>query len=486
MAIRTLVAWLTAGTALVGCNGGGAAASHDGGPPSGSPQAGPGSQAHAEAGAPASNGQLVVTLQNSGRHGDDLLLTVQGSDPAGQTTEANVSLLDASNAPVVAFDTDWDGVTDAAETRLHFDQSTLGQKTFKQTIALPHFYAQAPSITSAVVALVDAKGNVSPSVTATLTAQTVRKQGDRCDPGTIADRCAEGLSCSGTQPTCQPGAPPSLTRVGYYGGDSPTELILGTDPDENLASLRLDFLDSSGKPVIVNLSGDATPSASAVLDAKTVSGQTFFFENDPVAAFAAVVPKISVTPADSLGRVGTPVVATLGMQPVLASGLSCDAYGFDKCATGTACSPGLPGVTNKCTAVSSLQTTKCAAAPQATAGGLLAGWGLVGGVSLWDPPAGCAATTAVSHPESVVMLKVDHDVSSLTVSTATPETDFDTVLYVLPACASSSSQALGCNDDTQGYSSTVTLTNVPAGTYVVVVDSASSRTGHFGLSVSAM
>jgi len=85
-----------------------------------------------------------------------------------------------------------------------------------------------------------------------------------------------------------------------------------------------------------------------------------------------------------------------------------------------------------------------------------------------------------------VMLKVDHDVSSLTVSTATPETDFDTVLYVLPACASSSSQALGCNDDTQGYSSTVTLTNVPAGTYVVVVDSASSRTGHFGLSVSAM
>lgn len=484
MAIRTLCLWLTAGGALVACSGGGAAASHNGQTGS-SPDAGPAAQGHPQTGVATPSGQLAVTLQNSGRHGDDLLFTVQGADPAAQTTEVHVSLLDASNAPVAAFDTDWDGVADSAEKRVHFDQSALGQKTFKQTATLAHLFAKAPSIASAVVSLSDSNGNLSPSVTAVLQAQPVRKQADKCDPSAISDRCADGLSCSGTQPTCQVGAAPSLTRVAYYGGDSPSELILGADPNEDLASLRVDFLDSTNKPVIVNLSGDDTPAALAVLDARGVVGQTFFFENDPVAAFASVVPKISVTPTDSLGHAGTAVVASLSSQTTLGSGLSCDAYGFAKCATGTACSPGLVGVTNKCTALPSLQATKCTDAPQ-TSEGLLAGWGLVGGVSLWDPPVGCASSTAVGHAESVVMLKVTQNVSALTISTATPETDFDTILYVLPACATSSTEALGCNDDAQGYSSTVTLANVAPGTYAIVVDSANSKSGHFGLSVTGL
>lgn len=483
MAIRTLGVWLTAGAALVGCTGGGATTSH-GGPASGSPEAGPGAQGSPQGVMPASNGQLSVTLQNSGRHGGDLLFTVQGTDPAGQTTEAHVKLLDASNAPVIAFDTDWDGKADSAETRVHFDQSALGQKTFKQTITLSGLYAKAPSVASAVVSLSDSKGTLSASVTAMLAAQSVRKQGDSCDASAIADRCADGLSCSGTRPTCQPAAPPSLTRVAYYGGNSPTELILGTGAD--LESLRVDFLDAKGKSVIVDLSGDNTPAASIVLDARKVAGQTFFFENDPVAAFTDVVSTISVTPADSLGHTGTPMVASLTTQPVLASGLSCDAYGFDQCGTDTACAPGLPGVTNKCTAVSSLQTAKCAAAPEAASEGLLAGWGLVSGVSLWDPPVGCASITAVGRSESVVMLKLAQDVGTLTVSTAMPETDFDTVLYVLPAGATSSSDALGCNDDAQGYASTVTLSSVPAGTYAIVVDSTSAHAGQFGLSVTGI
>jgi hypothetical protein len=486
MAIRTLIVCLTAGTALVGCNAGSGAASHDGGTSSGASSGGPGAQAHPEAGAPTSDGRFAVTLQNSGRHGDDLLFTVQGSDPAGQTTEAHISLRDGSNAPVVAFDTNWDGVPDSAEKRLHFDRSTLGQKTFKEAITLQHLYAQFPTVASAVVSLSDANGKLSPSLTAALAPQSVHKLGESCDANELLDRCASGLSCSGTQPTCHPAAPPALTRIAYYGGDSPSELILGTDPGEDLATLRVDFLDSNNKPVVVNLSGDATPASSAILDARNAAGQTFFFQNDPVAAFAAMVAKISVTPADSLGHAGMPVMASLTTQPVLASGLQCDAYGFTKCAVDTACFPGLAGITNKCTSVSSLQASKCNAAPEAAADLPLAAWGLVDGVSLWDPPVGCASPTAVGHAESVVMLKLAHDVGSLTISTAMPETDLDTVLYVLPACASSSSQALGCNDDTQGFSSAVTLANVPAGTYAIVVDSATPQTGHFGLSVTEM
>ena len=487
MAIRRLGWWLTAAVAIVACKSGEAAS--DGGPASGSPQTGTGAAGSPQGGTPtpASNGQLVTTMQNSGRHGQDLLFTVQGGDPKGQTTEAQVQLFDASNRPVIAFDTNWDGVPDSAQKRLHFDQSTLGQKTFKQTITLPQLYAQAPTIASAVVSLSDSGGNLSPSVSPMLELESVIKQGGKCDVSAIANRCADGQACNGTPATCQTAATPTLTRIAYYGGDSPSELILGTDPAEDVASLRIDFMDSNDKPIVLDLSGDnvGAPGSSTTVNVSAVGGQTFFFENDPAAAFAAAVPKIQVTPTDSLGHVGTPLVASMTTQPTIAPNLSCDAYGFSICATDTACSPGLPGVTNKCTAVPLLQNAKCGAAPGASVG-LLAGWGLVSGVSVWDPPAGCAPATAVGHPESVVMLNLTQSVSTLTISTATPETDFNTVVYVLPECATSSSDALGCNDDAQGYSSTVTLANVAPGNYAIVVDSVTSQAGHFGLTITGM
>ena len=486
MSIRASGLCFAALTALGGCSAGGGAPS-DAKPTGATNDAGSGAgvSGQSDGGAVASNGQLSVSLQNSGRHGDALLITVQGSDPAGQTTEAHVKLLDATNAPVIAFDTNWDGAPDSAEKRLHFDASTLGQKTFRQTITLPGLYA-SPSVASAVVALSDANGNLSSPVTATLHPQAVRHQGEACDTTSVADRCTDGLSCTGKPATCQVAAPPSLTRVGYFGGDNPAQLFLGADPAEDLASLQVNFLDANGKSLVVDLSGDGAgdPASSVLLDARGSLGQTFFFENDPSSTFAASVPKISVIATDASGKSGSPVVATLANLPVVPSGQACDPYGFSLCAVGTVCSPGIAGTTNRCTALPTLQGSKCAAAPE-TAGGVLAGWGAVSGASVWDPPAGCALGTAVNHPESVVSLKLTHAVGTLTVSTAVPETDFDTILYVLPDCAASPSQALGCNDDAEGYASTVTLQNVPAGTYAVVVDSATARTGHFGLTVTS-
>ena len=486
MSIRASGLCFAAVTALVGCSSGGGAPA-DGKPASGPNDAGPGGAmaGQGDGSGAASNGELSVSLQNTGRHGDALLITVQGSDPAAQTTEAHVQLLDAMNVPVIAFDTNWDGAPDSADKRLHFDQSTLGQKTFRATITLPGLYA-SPSVASAVVALSDANGKLSDPVTATLHPQAVRHQGEACDTTSVADRCTDGLSCTGKPATCQVGAPPSLTRVAYFGGNSPAQLFLGADPAEDLASLQVNFLDANGKSLVVDLSGDGNgaPESSVLLDARGSLGQTFFFENDPSSTFAASVPKISVIATDSSGKSGSPVVATLANQPVVPSGQSCDPYGFSLCAVGTACSPGMVGTTNRCAAVPTLQANKCATAPGA-ATGVLAGWGAVAGASVWDPPAGCALPTAVNHPESIVMVKLAHAVDTLTVSTAVPETDFDTILYVLPDCATSSSQALGCNDDAQGYASTLTLQNVPAGTYAVVVDSATGRTGHFGLSVTS-
>jgi len=413
-----------------------------------------------------------------------LLLQIQGGDPAEQTTEAHVQLLDSAGAPVIAFDTNWDGVLDSDATLLHFDQSTLGQKTFTSTITLPDLFAGDPNIASAVVALSNVWQELSPSVVAMLDPQTIAALNASCDPDEVSNRCVAGLSCTGTTPTCQPASAPSLTRVAYYGGTVPTEVFEGADPGGALSSIDVAFLDANGNPVDVDL-GDGTLVASISLPANGVTDPTFSLVNDPAQTFATTVSKISASPTDSLGRVGAAVTADLATQPLAATARACDPTGLIGCYATDACSPGIVGANNVCGGVATLQAAKCAAAPDASTAGMLAAWGVSQGVSLWDPPIGCILPTEVGHPEALVTLKLAKAVTMLTVSTGVPETNFDTVLYVLPSCASSSSQALGCNDDApgKGYASTVTLMNVAAGTYTIVVDSAGPVAGQFGLTV---
>jgi hypothetical protein len=76
----------------------------------------------------------------------------------------------------------------------------------------------------------------------------------------------------------------------------------------------------------------------------------------------------------------------------------------------------------------------------------------------------------------------------LVVTTALPETRIDTVLYMIantvPNCGNPVNPTTICNDDVHGYSSTISATNVPAGDYIVIVDSAGEAGGSYGLSVT--
>jgi hypothetical protein len=514
MRIANWSLWLSVGATLVACSKGGNGDGPDGG--SASSAAGgktdAGTATKPDAGHPTSSSSgstttataaSVVTMRNIGRNGGTLEFTVTGSDPSGQTTEAQVQLLDASGTPVIAFDTNWDGMPDSASKLLHFDASTLGEKTFTQTITLPGLYALAPTIASATVALSNEGGQLGPTLTADLTSQGVDALNAKCDPNEVTDRCAAGMSCqsgssgsssssksssassaSKAAPTCHASVAPSLTQVAYYGGANPAQLFSGSDPDEDLADITISFLDATGKSLLVDL-GDGNPVAQALLDAHgSATGTSFVFASYPATNFTALVPRISAIATDSLGNSGAPVTASLAAQPTHSNGGTCDPYGIIGCVAGSVCSPGLPSAMNTCGTVASLQVAKCSAAAATATTGKLAAWGVAGGVSLWDPPIGCAIATEVGRPESLVTLKLTQPVNQLTLSTAVPETDFDTILYVLPACASSTAQALGCNDDTQGYSSTVTLTNVAAGTYTIVVDSATLQGGHFGLTIA--
>jgi hypothetical protein len=105
-------------------------------------------------------------------------------------------------------------------------------------------------------------------------------------------------------------------------------------------------------------------------------------------------------------------------------------------------------------------------------------------ISLWSAPAGCLSAQAGPKPETVFALHLGADTPSLTLTTHNGTTKVDTAVYVLPSCAAETEAALGCNDDDGSNMSTLTLQDVHAGDYIVVVEQVSPDAGPFELSIS--
>ncbi len=192
-----------------------------------------------------------VTFTNIGRHGDVLFLTLDGTDSAGLTTEANVQVIDANSQPVIAFDTNWDGVADSSQKRFHFDTSTLGQTAFTGTITIPNVYTASTTIAAAIVSLSDVNGAVTSEITAPLIVQPTVALGAACDPTYVANRCADSQSCSAAS-ICVAGVAPTISQVAYYTGSAPAQLFMGADPDQSLTSLTVTYLDKLGNPLSVD------------------------------------------------------------------------------------------------------------------------------------------------------------------------------------------------------------------------------------------
>jgi hypothetical protein len=169
-------------------------------------------------------------------------------------------------------------------------------------------------------------------------------------------------------------------------------------------------------------------------------------------------------------------------------GITCDPRGFIACIQDYVCGPGTSPTAGKCVKLKTARTTECGSdAKLDPAKGITVAAGRIDGVSLWDPPAECSNPENVDFPEASVSLHLENPVDKLSISTLRPETNVDTVLYLMPACASDTSTALGCNDDGAegGYASSFTLNDVPAGDYTIVIEAGQLAGGSFGLTVSA-
>jgi hypothetical protein len=167
-------------------------------------------------------------------------------------------------------------------------------------------------------------------------------------------------------------------------------------------------------------------------------------------------------------------------------GDECDPQGFDQCEPGGVCAPGVSAQKYTCKSGSELRRAACAAAQRLNPfAGQTSVTGTVKGISLWNPPAGCISESARATSDAVVALYLSRAAKSLTLTTDSSKTNFDTVLYLLKGCADDAATSLACNDDLPGPASTLNFSNLPAGDYRVVIDSLTPGGGTYLLSANA-
>ena len=417
-----------------------------------------------------------------GRFGDAVRFTISGTQPDAGVYSIAVTFEDASDTPVKVFDGAWDGAASSVDGRIPFDAPAKGIEFTATATTAP--IPNISKLVKAKVRLIDGRDQSTEETEVEVVGQEEVALGEACDPTNVADRCEVGQSCSGKTPVCTDGVAPTIVEVKYLHG--PTILTRGTDPDDDVAIVHVDFLDASNKPVVID---PDTMITSFDYPAHNRSlGGVFFERETPAATVEKLVNKVKVTTVDSLGHQSTATTVSLTSPVRAGDGITCDPRGFIQCIQDYVCGPGPSAIAGKCVKLKTARTTECASdAKLDPSKGITTVAGRIDGASLWDPPAECSNPENVDFPEASVALHLANPVSKLTVSTQRPETSIDTVVYLMPACANDTSTALGCNDDGMGggYASSFTLDDVPAGDYTIVVESGQLAGGPFGLTVTA-
>ncbi|MDB4987190.1 MAG: hypothetical protein JWN04_2368 [Myxococcaceae bacterium] len=434
----------------------------------------------------------TVTATQVGLSGSDLRIDFTGSDPDKDIKLVQFSVFDSANRqvgtdyrlPIATPITGISGTSHALQEGALGAAALMGHTDFK----------------TVRVSLLDSRGVASDDTEVTIAVQTEVALGGSCDPTFLTNRCMSGLGCKGaTAKTCSAGEAPTVASVGYYNDVlGPRILIVGSDPDGDVKTFTLRYLDASGQPVVWDDDNDSTtpPSGSFTGPVGSAEGMTDFFSRfAPSDAFLSTVAKVGITVNDSRATANSSaekISNSVGPAPIKGSGATCDPRGFDFCsgtlAAPLVCAPN--GASNRCTAVATARTNACnAAATLNPSTGNLSVQGSVALVSLWDQPVGCSASSA-PEPDALVKLVLTEPATKVTLSTDTPYTSFDTELYVLRSCTDTPSiydprtgapMDLWCNDNQQASNGDITnvksvlvLNNLAAGTYFIVVDSSPS------------
>jgi hypothetical protein len=429
-----------------------------------------------------------VEARVSGRTGRDLRLSVKGKDRNLDAMSVFVRVLDAMGNPVTALDSNRDGLADTSEGVLVLEGKHWVTEVVTASATIRGLFAYPTGVTQVAVVMVDSASLRSEEQIVPVIDQVVRARAEPCDATFVADRCEAGLGCRGTPAVCSEGQAPQIGRLAFYrnatGG--PTILVEGTEPEDDLSTIRFQFQNAQKQAISIDSDGDGLPDLASfdqnALDL-AVDG-SFFLRMVSGDGLDNQVPKLVAIPSDAAGHVGTAKIVAPMTIPVRGAGQACDARGFDACGPSLSCSPGTIGATNRCATASPLRTAQCSAAPVLTPGTSVTG--IAEGGSLWDAPAGCSTNDPTGRPEGVVKLRLADRAARLTLSTISPGTNFDTTLYVMPGCPNNTQDVMGCSDDFPGAGSAsqLVLVDVPPGDYLVVVDSFDPNGGAFQLTAT--
>ena len=435
---------------------------------------------------------IEATAQVAGRTGRDLRISIKGKDRNVDAVAVWVRLLDAQGMPLAALDTNRDGQGDSSEGSLTLEGKKWVGEVVTGGATVRGVFATGMGPAQVGVALVDASSERSDEQVLMVGEQTVRARGETCDPLFLASRCGAGLGCRGMPAVCDEGLAPQIGRMAFYrtASGGPLILIEGTEPEDDLSNIRFEFQNAQGQAISIDSDGDGMPDLSS-FDQEALGlavDGAFFLRMQSGEGLDQQVPKLVAIPRDGAGHTGMPKIVSPTAIPVRSTGQTCDAKGFDVCGPNLTCSPGIIGATNnKCTSASTMRTSQCGGATvlTATASGAKA-TGIAEGGSLWDAPAGCSTADPTSRPEGVVKVRLAERANKLTLSTIGAGTNFDTTLYVLPSCAADAKDAMACSDDVPGAAgaSRIVLTDLPAGDYLVIVDSFDLMGGAFELTAT--
>lgn len=446
----------------------------------GSSATGGGTAIGADGGALVAPELTSATAQVSGRTGKDLRVGIVGKDRNVDIVGARLQLVDLAGNVVL------DGAQHPVEVALTFDTRRWVGETLTASGSARGLFNGYQGIGQVIVKLVDASSLLSTEQTATVTEQAIRALGESCDTTFVANRCAPSFGCRGSPATCQEGLAPTIARMAFFrNAAGPMILLEGVEPEDDLSTIKFEFQNAQGATIEIDSDGNDVPDLSQFdLDAQgTAVDGTYFIRLQAGVGLDTQVPFLVAKATDSAGHQSAVKKVAPSNPPVRAAGQTCDPRGFDVCGANLACSPGVVGATNKCTSAATLHTAECAGAPVlvvTTAGASVVGQ--ADGVSLYDAPLGCSSNDPRDRPEGLVTVRLPTRANSLTLTTARPGTTFDTTMYVLTGCPIDASEALLCADDGANSSaSTLTLTDLPAGDYQVVIDSFGYAGGTFEL-----
>jgi hypothetical protein len=385
-------------------------------------------------------------------------------------------------------------VSGTASVSAHVVEVTLGSVPVAATVDgdvatfVDLFQSDAPPA-AARVRLFDDAGHHNVATEVTIAPRVVRVVGESCDVLELADRCSDGLGCKGAPALCAPGEAPQITQVSYQpSADGPRLLIRGVDVDDDVVDVSVGFFNAAGDAVQVDLDGDDIEDAStALVDAGRAPDGTgaFFVAIDMGLGFDDVVRALDVVVRDRAGLATATQRVSLAPAPVRTVGNVCDPDGFDVCVDGALCSAvgdrSLCRLQNArlgevCSGLSSVPFTGEAITIAGT---------ITAGASVFQTPSGCASGAVRERPEAVIAIEVTSALPRLTLSTAVDGTACDTVVAVYNSCGAPAPLACVDDDSDRLLTSTVVLSDVAPGTYVVVVESWDEDGGAFGLGVSA-